>query len=384
MINFVLGCPHMLLPILYKRTNTGKIQTWQIETNSDSFRTITGQHEGKMIIHAWTKCKGKNEGKANATAIDQQALKEAHAKWKLKIKEGYTEDINKVNETKLISPMLAESYDPGVELTYPVFVQPKLDGVRLIADNEVLNSRKNTPIVSCPHIATSLAHVFKKYPNIVFDGEAYNHKLKEDFNAIISLVRKTKPTEEDLDESRETIEYWIYDFYDLKDPDITFSARKEKLEELFEEIHDEKIRYSIVMVETIQINNKEELDKAYKDFLEEGFEGMMIRADTPYIHKRTNNLLKRKEFITEEYEILGMEEGEGDRAGGAGKLVFSRDGKRFEANIVGGFALYRHILANPKEYIGRQATVKYQNLTPAGVPRFGRVIRIYPKEGRDL
>lgn len=374
----------MLLPILYKRTNTGKIQTWQIEVNSDSYRTISGQHQGKLVIHAWTKCKAKNEGKANETAIDQQALKEAHAKWKLKIKEGYTDKFDQVDVAKLISPMLAETYDPEVELEYPVWVQPKLDGVRLMADNEVLNSRKNTPIVSCPHIANNLAHVFKKHPNIVFDGECYNHKLKDDFNQIISLVRKTKPTEDDLDESRDIIEYWIYDFYDLKNSDLTFSKRVEKLEALFEEIHDEKIRYSIVMVETIQINNKEELDKAYKEFLEEGFEGMMIRTDSPYIHKRTKALLKRKEHITEEYVILGVKEGEGDRAGGAGKLVFEKDGEEFEANIVGGFEFYRHIWNNPEEYIGKEATVKYQNLTPRGVPRFGRVTHIYMNGERDL
>lgn len=372
----------MLLPILYKRTNTGKIQTWQIEVNEDSYRTIAGQLGGKLIIHAWTKCKGKNEGKTNETAIDQQALKEAQAKWKLKIKEGYTDKLDKVDEAKLISPMLAESYDPDVELVYPVFVQPKLDGIRAITETSGIISRKNTPIVSCPHISQSLAHVFKKHPKLVFDGELYNHKLKDDFNRIISLTRRSKPTEEELDESREDIEYWIYDIYDST---MTFSQRLERLEELFEEIHDEKIRYSIVMVETMKINNKQELDKAYKEFLEEGFEGMMIRTDSAYEHKRTKALLKRKEHISIERKILAIEEGEGNRAGGAGKLKFEmEEGKFFYANIVGGFELYKHILEHPEEYIGCDATLIFQNLTPDGIPRFARVIYIYKNGERDL
>lgn len=371
----------MKLPILYKRTNTGKIQTWQIEVNGDSYRTITGQLEGKLVIHAWTKCKAKNEGKINGTTDDGQALREAQAKARLKIKEGYSADVDKVDDTKLLSPMLAETYDPDIELEYPVWVQPKLDGIRALTSKDGIISRKNTPIVSCPHISENLVHIFKKYPKLVLDGELYNHKLKDDFNRIISLTRRSKPTEEELDEAREDIELWVYDMYS----DQEFSERTRRIEELFDEIHDDKIRFAIVMVETIKIENKKELDKAYKEFLEEGFEGMMIRKDAPYIHKRTDNLLKRKEFQTIERKILAIEEGEGDRAGGAGKLKFEMEpGKFFYANIVGGWKYYKYILEHPEEFIGHDATITFQNLTPEGIPRFGRVTYIYPTKDRDL
>lgn len=375
----------MILPTLYKLTNTGKIQTWQIEVVGNKFRTLTGQQGGRIIIHAWNICTGKNTGKTNETTDEAQAIAEARAKWKLKLKEGYSEEVGNVAKTKLVSPMLAEEYTEDTELVYPVWVQGKLDGVRIMAHGRGLLSRKNTPILSCPHISANLTHIFKKYPTITFDGEAYAHTLKDNFNRIISLVRKTKPTEEELEESKEVIEYWIYDFYDTARPELTFSQRTALIEELFEEIHDTKIRYSIVMVETIKVENKKELDKVYKEFLEEGFEGMMIRKDTPYIHKRTDSLLKRKEFQTIERKILEIIEGEGNRAGGAGKLKFEMEpGKVFYANIVGGWDYYKYILEHPEEFLGHDATITFQNLTPEGIPRFGRVTYIYPTIDRDL
>jgi len=93
--------------------------------------------------------------------------------------------------------------------TVPTFVQPKLDGVRCILNAGELTTRAGKPIVSCPHLA-------KEY--YLLDGELYNHELKEDFNKIISLVRKTKPTKEDIEEAYGGVDQW----YDLSSEWIYF------------------------------------------------------------------------------------------------------------------------------------------------------------------
>ena len=55
----------MQLPTLYSRTNTGAIQTWTVEVQGDSYRTIHGQLDGKLQTTEWTVCNTTNEGRAN-------------------------------------------------------------------------------------------------------------------------------------------------------------------------------------------------------------------------------------------------------------------------------------------------------------------------------
>ena len=80
--------------------------------------------------------------------------------------------------------------------------------------------------------------------------------------------------------------------------------------------------YLLVIVETTEVNSREHLDELYADYVEVGYEGQMIRLDAPYENKRSPKLLKRKEFVDEEYEILGYEEGKGNRAGTVKHLKF--------------------------------------------------------------
>jgi DNA ligase-1 len=133
----------------------------------------------------------------------------------------------------------------------------------------------------------------------------------------------------------------------------------------------------LVIVPTVEIHGREQLDRCYEDYIEAGYEGQMIRLDGPYENKRSQKLLKRKEFIDEEYTILGYEEGKGNRAGTIKHFKFkNKDGKEFNSNVKGSFEYLTELLGKADDLIGVDATVKYFNLTPDGIPRFPYVIAI--------
>jgi DNA ligase-1 len=395
----------MKLPTLYKKTTIGKTQTWQIITDGDKYRTISGQQDGKKIQNKWTTCKPKNVGRANATTGDEQAIKEAIAKHDKKLESGYHLNVENIDKKRFYEPMLAQDFKnknrqkevmteiglEGRDGNGTVFSQPKLDGIRCIAMREGLFTRTGKPITAVPHIHEALEPFFEKYPNATLDGELYNHAYKDDFNKIIHLVRKQILTEEHLADSREMIQYHIYDapviagvFKGDKcwtEKDL-FSDRTSVLDAQFSNLgidgrslHGEP--NPLVIVETTEVNSKEHLDELYADYVEVGYEGQMIRLDAAYENKRSSKLLKRKEFVDEEYTILGYEEGKGNRVGTIKHFKFkNKNGKGFNSNVKGTFEYMAELLEKADELIGKEATVKYFNLTPDGVPRFPYVIAI--------
>lgn len=360
----------MIVQTLYKK-NKDKVQEWSIEVEQDKYRSIEGYIDGIKTISTWRVAKPKNIGKANEINSIDQAMKEALAKVKLKKDNGYFESIKDIHDVAPFEPMLAHIYGENKEkVKYPCFVQPKLDGMRCNIHEGLALSRKRKPINAIPHILATLP----SSPEITFDGELYNHDLKNDFNQLISLVKQPKPTIQDLANSASVIQYHVYDVFFADTPDMKFSDRHLRLKQYI------STNGPIVIVPVRQVSNETELDAAYAQCLEEGYEGMMIRNNTDYVQKRTTNLLKRKEWIDEEFKITGVLEGEGNRSGMMGKfvLVDSR-GEEFEADGsgLGGHDAYKEILENKQNYIGKIATVKYQNLTPdRQVPRFAKVVQI--------
>jgi len=362
----------MTFKTLYKLATTGKAQEWTIEVVGNKYRTISGQVGGKLTVSEFTECFGKNAGKANETTDNEQAVKEAEAKYKKKMESGYQLDLNSAGRAQYFEPMLANKWEDYKEdMEYPVAIQCKLDGIRCVITKDGMFSRNGKPIVSAPHIFESLKQFFKTYPSIVLDGELYNHELKYNFNKIVSLVKKTKPTQEDLDESETLIEYHCYDMFDRDNPTMQFVHRTARIAQM-------ELGKYVVKVKTFMVPNEQKLDEHYAQFVEDGYEGGIIRnVKAPYENKRTKNLLKRKDFIDEEYTILDIVEGEGGRTGTAGYMVFkNKDGKQFKSNIKGDFEYLAQLLKDRKELIGKQATIKYFSLTPDAIPRFPYVIAV--------
>ena len=363
----------MKLETIYKKTKTGATQEWTIEVVGNKYRTHSGQVGGVITTNEWTIVYGKNTGKLNETTDKEQTMKEAVAKRTKKLESGYFENIKHINKTQYFEPMLASKWEDSKDkITYPIFSQPKLDGIRCIVTSEGMFSRNGKPIISAPHIFESLKPLFEAYGNIVLDGELYADKFANDFNKIVSLVKKTKPTDADLKESKKNIQYWIYD---LPDNDIPFGYRCDRLNDLFETF--DFFSKHCVEVETNICNDEDEVMGLYEEYVEHGFEGQILRTNGKYENKRSKFLLKHKSFIDEEYTIIGVCEGEGNKTNMVGYMTFeTADGKPFKSNVKATFEESEEMFRNRKQLIGKQATIKYFNLTPDGIPRFPYVINI--------
>jgi DNA ligase-1 len=363
----------MKLDTIYKKTKTGATQEWTIEVVGNKYRTHSGQVGGIITTNEWTIVYGKNEGKANATTDSEQCMKEAVAKRTKKLESGYFENIKHINKQQYFEPMLASKWEDSKDkITYPIFSQPKLDGIRCIVTKDGMFSRNGKPIISAPHIRKSLDKVFQHNPNLILDGELYADKFANDFNKIVSLVKKTKPTAEDLKESEKNIQYWIYD---LPSEDSEFAVRSFALNALFESFNS--FSKYCVKVETDLCKNEKDVMKLYEKYVDAGFEGQMLRLNGKYENKRSKNLMKHKSFVDEEYTILDIVEGEGNKTNMVGYMVFeTADGKPFKSNVKATFEESEEMFRNRKQLIGKQATIKYFNLTPDGIPRFPYVINI--------
>lgn len=354
------------LPILYKFTNRGQIQQWQIFIENNKFWTEEGIKGGKLTTSLPTICEGKNLQKKNKTSPSEQALKEAKAKWQKKVDKGYNEILS--NKKKFFEPMLAFEVSKYEKLlfTVPTYIQVKLDGLRCINQDNTLMSRNGKPYVACPHLYQD---------NTILDGELYSHEYKDNFNSIVSLCKKQKPSDEDLKESQEKIEFWVYDFPSHRG---IYSERYAALKEWIKKEEGKWDKCPFKLVPTYKVENQGDIDKYHNKFLEQGYEGSIIRLDLgPYENKRSKQLLKKKNFIDEEFKIVNAIEGEGGRAGTIGYFVVNLgDGKTCKSNIKGSHDYLREIWKDRDKYIGTMATIKYFNKTPDGMLRFPFVIKL--------
>lgn len=372
-------------PTIYSLTSHGQTQTWRIETEGNKFRTAEGLLDGAITVSSWTVCEPKNAGKKNETTGKEQAEKEAAARHKKKLDEGYHEKIEDIDKPKFFQPMTAKKWkERKKKVAFPVFSQPKLDGMRCIVKRDGMWSRYGKPILSAPHIFESLKGWLSIH-DAIFDGELYTHKFKKDFEQIISLARQTKPTAEDLSKSAEHLEYHIYDFYVSTFPDRPVEERHALLKDVVALLKKLNPKIKIVYVGLDKAKTEEDLDELYAGYLENGYEGQMVRIPgSPYVNKRSNNLLKRKEFLDEEFKIVDVLSGKGGHENMAAKVICKmKDGRTFEAGMIGSHEYCAELLKKKKDVIGQMATIIFQNYTEdgKGVPRFGKMkaLRNYEK-----
>lgn len=386
-------------PTLYKKTSTGAIQYWDIGVDSNAPTNTTFDISdldkyGWFIVTQYGQVgtdfpqvtkdlisKGKNPGKKNETTAYQQAKKEAQAKWEKQKKKGYVETKEAAQNEELdelieggIVPMLAHKYsEQGHKLKYPVYTQPKLDGIRCVAIVKdgacTLWSRTRKPITSMPHIIQELEAVFENL-DIILDGELYNHEMKSDFEKIVSLVRQ-----EDPGEGYEMVQYHIYDTANEE----AYVHRLGLLQNWLTDLDESS---SLRLVDTEVVLNEDEVMDFFDKFRSQGYEGAMMRnRESKYVNKRSYDLLKVKEFNDGEFEIIGIEEGRGKLSGHVGSFVCKMDnGKQFLAKAKGATERLRDYFNTHSLWKGRRLTVQYQGLTgKEGVPRFpvGIAIRDY-------
>ncbi len=263
----------------------------------------------------------------------------------------------------LLKPMLAHKYaEKRIDWSKPVYIQPKLDGVRCLFTRNGAFSRTGKQFMNVAHIELALEPFFEQQPDVVLDGELYNHELKRDFEKIISLVRKQKPTENDRLEADKLVQFHVYDYFD----GVIYDSYKTRMHQLgVSNIYDKQIKY----VQAYKVNNYDESRIYHKDFLNQGYEGSIIRLDGLYKHGRSYDLMKFKDFSDTEATIIGYEAGKGKRTGTIGKfLMVDDEGNEFGCPPGKGFTYkdLSNMLDNVHDYIGQRATFTYFQRTKAG------------------
>ena len=262
----------------------------------------------------------------------------------------------------MIKPMLA--YKVGkkeIDWDAKNFIQPKLDGVRCIFTKDGAYSRTGKQFKNLAHLEEDLEDFFKKYPDTVLDGELYNHALKHDFEKIISLVRKQKPTDEDRFEAGNLVQYHVYDVITSLNP--TYETRYNMLR------MNLPIYKTMTLIANTTVESMEEAQMLHKVHLAKGYEGSMLRTNGFYEQKRSYNLQKFKDFHDTEATITGYEAGKGKRQGTLGKFIMTDDeGNEFGCPPGKGFTYkdLKLILDNIHDYIGQRATFTYFQRTQAG------------------
>ena len=262
-------------------------------------------------------------------------------------------------------PMLAYPVsDKPIDYNEPVFLQPKLDGVRctIQCDNGVVSawSRTGKQWLNIDHILFNLEPFFKFHPQVVLDGELYNHELKDDFEQIISCVRKTKPTDQHRFESARLVQFHCYDLIG-KGMHLPFAKRSEWLRDNLMTNH------CIKRVPTLDVFNEDQAKIIHHGNLAQGYEGSILRLNTEYQCKRSHSLRKFKDFHDTEAEITGWVEGKGKRVGTIGKfLARDADGVEFGMPVMDNFKYLQDNFKAMQGWVGKTATFTYFERTKAG------------------
>jgi len=251
-----------------------------------------------------------------------------------------------------------------------IFMQPKLDGVRCVIQYEQVDhfsrpikyevkaySRTGKPWLNIEHILFNLKPWFALNPHIVLDGELYNHDLRDDFNKIISLVRKSKPTDQDRLDAEKMIQF---NCYDIIDESLTFEERN-----LF--IRDNVPRnHCVYHVNTVYAYDDKHAKANHKINLDNGYEGSILRTNDKYACKRSHNLRKFKDFHDAEATLTGWVEGKGKRIGTIGKFTaVDSEGNTFGMPVMDKFKILQANFETMKDWVGETATFTYFERTKA-------------------
>ena len=376
-------------PTLFGDSQSGKVKEWSIKVvnrNTDIYIiTISGFVDGKLTPSERLVKEGKNIGKKNETTPIQQAIFEAEKKWKdKKEKEEYREDYDKGGKVEgkleIVLPMLAHRYELNSakkkkkDIVFPCITQPKLDGIRSMSTmynnggKVIIYSRKGKEFYNMEHIKNELLKILNS-KDYYLDGELYSNEIP--FEMINGLVKKQKDTKED-----EKIKLHLYDIFIPSSPNMSFLERYNILQKLIE---TNNLKH-ISLVKNTTCNKKDDIKKLHDNFKEDGYEGIMLRnINGEYLIKnRSHDLQKYKEFLDDEYPIVGFHEGVGEDAG---TIIWeceyiNNEGKKdvFSVVIKGTNELRAQYLEDCKKdfslYKGKLLTVKYQELSEKNCPRF--------------
>lgn len=364
---------------IYKRDSKGKTRIWFVQLDVDgdaaSYQQVSGLANGAQTEQGWKDAAPKNVGKANETTAAEQAELEIDALYTKKLKSGYFRNIDEIGSFDKFKPMLARDYDdlaPKMDLADGYHSQPKLDGLRCGARADGMWSRQFEEFTTVSHIHEAAKPILARADGFVLDGELYNHYYKDRFNELSGIIRREKGVTVEVQEDLEAlIELHVYDCFHPDYPNASFEERQEILREIFETIGDDTpLKY----VPTEFVTSQDKLDALYDSYLDDGYEGQMVRSNGAYEQgRRSKQVLKRKVFETAEFRVKAVHEGQGGWKGHVKKFECYLDGDggdTFGAGPNGSKPQMKELFESGQT--PDWATVQYQPVK-TGKPRIARV-----------
>lgn len=355
-------------PVLMSKTRTGKDKCWQGHVTTDGTMWFTQSSywqigkdgkQSKIQFSDPYEATPKNVGKTNETSAQDQAHFEFESMVQKQRDKGYTEagTVSKIRPL----PMLAVKFsERGHKLKYPVWVQPKYNGQRMLHDATDGWSRGGKDIIpECiEHIRVQFYKTTLFQDAIIMDGELMlpnNVLLQETMETTTKYVPGVS-------------EQLIFRVYDLLLPDKPFSERYKLLQKYVTDINDP----TVVIAPTYVAHNVNEVMSYHKQFVADGYEGTIIRDDSGgYITEhRANQLQKYKDFVDAEFRIIDVKEGDGKFKGAAIFICDNGYGDDFKCTPEGTMEYRRELYANRKSLIGKYLTVRYQELSKVKKPLF--------------
>lgn len=370
-------------PVLVAEASKGNKKYWQgfackndsgCYTQTESWQEKANGMPSKTLISAPKAVLGKNIGRSNETSPHDQARLEIMSNADRKRNKGYHE-IGEKAETRPL-PMLAHSFEKrshNVDWDGGVYVQPKLDGTRMLFDGRVGWSRQGKE-----YIPKVIAHLQINLPEgVILDGELMLPQGEFTFQDSIRAIKKYRPGVSDK---------LVFHVYDLCSEKGTFTQRTQAVAHMF---YDTKINLwdnpGFELVRTFPVLSVHTIKNCHEQFVKEGYEGIMIR-NASGLYKaghRSADLQKLKHFMDDEYEIVSVGEGSGKEEGCAIFTCKTEAGQEFNVRPTGTTVERQRMFNQGEELVGELLTVRFQELTDDGIPRFpvGVSIRDYEHAG---
>ncbi len=323
---------------------------------------IEGKKQSKTTV-----AKPKNVGRSNETTAEQQAILEAQSKWQHQLDRGYFQTKEEALGAVETAPMKAQDFkDQSHKIQYPVYLNPKLDGNRLLLTSDMTGMSKSGLDLNVPKHWERGLQFLKDFGFLRdgLDGEVYAGLKSEgglSLQEIVSAFRKEN-------ENTHKLRYFVYDIPMAG----TFEQRAQRLAELHDRItrwEAEGIFIPIQVVWTGVANTPEEADIVYEHFVELGYEGMMYRnAKGLYeFGKRSYDLQKRKPRATDEAKVLSVRIDKNNN----GVLTCELETgvtfdclMRKDSHLTINYRLYE----NAQQLIGKYIQFEMECLSDSGVP----------------
>ena len=369
--------------LLQASTSTGKRKFWQghVSTDGRDYFTYTtycqtigkeiadvksandlqafeGSSISKITQSAYVTIQGKNIGRSNETTPEQQAIQEINSTFKTNKDKGYYE-IGETNDKSFVLPMLAYPLGDKIHtIEFPLTVQPKFDGIRCLTDGENMWSRRGKQFDN-----KIVAHLNSVACNdFIVDGELI---LPEGY-PLQDTVSAAKKFRDNLSPKL------LYRIYDIVAPDLCYTERYEICKKIVEDTNNPQV----ILAPSHVVETQEEIYPLHEKFVGEGWEGTMIRLHGHgyKINQRTNQLLKLKDFLEEEFKVVDVIDGKGKFVGAGIFLCETPEGKIFETSPIGTMEYRRELFQNRDYIIGTYWTVRFQAYTKDKIPQFGRAI----------